>query len=142
MDFDVLKKQWDRAAAIVLTVLGVVLIINGWIGVSGTALQYEQAPYMISGGIGGMFLLVLGAALWISADLRDEWNKLDRVEKRLDSIEHALAGAAEPAVREGTASAHAVSNSGAESAHAGGSGHHVREDRAAPALSVAGRKHA
>jgi hypothetical protein len=32
-----------------------------------------------------MFLLGLGAMLWLSADLRDEWRKLDRIERRLGS---------------------------------------------------------
>jgi len=40
-------------------------------------------PYIISGGIGGVFFLGLGATLWISADLRDEWRKLDRIEEAL-----------------------------------------------------------
>jgi hypothetical protein len=31
----------------------------------------------------GVFLLGLGGVLWLSADLRDEWRKLDRIERRL-----------------------------------------------------------
>lgn len=80
---NVAKKQWDRTAAIVLTVLGVIQLITGWVGVSGTNVLAEQAPYIVSGGIAGIFLLALGATLWISADLRDEWRKLDRIEKAL-----------------------------------------------------------
>lgn len=134
MNLDVFKKQWDRVAAVVLTVLGVVALVNGWLGVSDTALQYEQASYMISGGIGGLFLLVLGAALWISADLRDEWNKLDRIEDRLDGIEQALVnGAGSPAVGS-EAAAHSET-----ATH--DAGNHARP-ASGPALSVAGRKHA
>jgi hypothetical protein len=75
-----LKTQWDRSAAIALTALGAIFLIVGWVGVSGTAYLAEQAPYIVSGGIGGLFLLGLGATLWVSADLRDEWRKLDRIE--------------------------------------------------------------
>lgn len=75
-----LKTQWDRAGAIGLTGLGVLFLLLGWIGVSGTALLAEQAPYILSGGIGGVFLLGVASTLWISADLRDEWRKLDRIE--------------------------------------------------------------
>ena len=78
-----LKTQWDRSAAIVCTVLGALFLIIGWFGVSGTAYLAEQAPYIMSGGVGGVFLLGLGATLWISADLRDEWRKLDRIEQAL-----------------------------------------------------------
>jgi hypothetical protein len=36
-------------------------------------------PYIASGGLGGIFLLGLGSTLWLSADLRDEWRKLDEL---------------------------------------------------------------
>lgn len=78
-----LRTQWDRVAAVGCTVLGGVLLVLGWIGVSGTAYVAEQAPYIASGGVGGLFLLAVGATLWVSADLRDEWRKLDRIEEAL-----------------------------------------------------------
>jgi hypothetical protein len=31
----------------------------------------------------GLFLLGLGALLWVSADLRDEWRKLDSIDRHL-----------------------------------------------------------
>jgi hypothetical protein len=78
-----LRTQWDRTAAIASVALGAVFLLIGWIGVSGTAYLAEQAPYIVPGGIGGVFLLGIGATLWISADLRDEWRKLDRIERAL-----------------------------------------------------------
>jgi hypothetical protein len=79
------RLQWDRAAAWAFVGIGAVVLVVGWVGVSGSALPAEQLPYIISAGIGGMFLLGLGAMLWLSADLRDEWRKLDRIERRLGS---------------------------------------------------------
>ncbi|MGQ0631368.1 MAG: hypothetical protein ACT4P1_10015 [Sporichthyaceae bacterium] len=84
MDLKVLKNQWDRVAAIVLTIAGVIALISGFVGVNDSTILAEQTRFIVSGGIGGIFMLGLGATLWISADLRDEWRKLDR-------IEHALA---------------------------------------------------
>lgn len=78
-----LKAQWDRSTAVACTALGAVLLLVGWIGVSGTPFLAEQAPYILSGGVGGVFLLGVGSTLWISADLRDEWRKLDRIEAAL-----------------------------------------------------------
>ena len=78
-----LKTQWDRTAGVAFSALGALFLLVGWIGVSGTAFLAEQAPYILSGGIGGVFFLGLGATLWISADLRDEWRKLDRIELAL-----------------------------------------------------------
>jgi hypothetical protein len=77
------KKQWDRSAAIVFSVIGVIALIGGWIGVRDTPILAEQTRYIVSGGIGAIFLLGIGATLWLSADLRDEWRKLDRIEQSL-----------------------------------------------------------
>jgi len=77
------KKQWDRSAAIVSTVIGVIALIGGWLGVRGTPVLPEQTRYIVSGGIGAIFFLGVGATLWLSADLRDEWRKLDRIEQSL-----------------------------------------------------------
>jgi peptidoglycan/LPS O-acetylase OafA/YrhL len=77
------KKQWDRSAAIVFTVIGAIALIGGWVGVRGTPVLAEQTRYIVSGGIGAVFLLGVGATLWLSADLRDEWRKLDRIEQSL-----------------------------------------------------------
>ncbi len=78
-----LRSQWDRSGAIACTLIGGMFLLLGWIGVSGTSYLAKQLPYIISGGIGGVFFLGLGATLWISADLRDEWRKLDRIEEAL-----------------------------------------------------------
>lgn len=81
-----LRMQWDRALAIGVSVVGVIVLIVGYIGVSGTEYVAEQFPYAISGGVFGIFLLVTGATLWLSADLRDEWRKLDSIDGRLERI--------------------------------------------------------
>jgi hypothetical protein len=75
--------HWDRTAGGALIALGGLCIVLGWNRVSGEALTAQQVPYVVSGGIGGLFLLGLGGILWLSADLRDEWRKLDDIERRL-----------------------------------------------------------
>jgi hypothetical protein len=80
-----LRLQWDRYAAWALILLGGLVLLVGWLGVSDTVYPAEQLPYILSGGIFGMFLLGIGAMLWLSADLRDEWRKLDRLEDALRS---------------------------------------------------------
>lgn len=78
-----IKSQWDRTTAVAAAVAGVVVLVLGWLGVSGTAYPAEQLPYIISGGIGGLFLLGVSSMLWLSADLHDEWRKLDRIEQAI-----------------------------------------------------------
>jgi hypothetical protein len=86
------RLQWDRVGAWVCIVAAVVALILGYVGVSGTAYTSEQLPYIVSGGLTGIFLLGLGGMLWLSADLRDEWRKLDDLDRTL--MTHSLAAAA------------------------------------------------
>jgi hypothetical protein len=79
------RAQWDRLAAWLLIAGGVVTLLVGWWGVSNTAYLAEQMPYLISAGMFGLFLLGLGATAWLSADLRDEWRKLDELADLLRS---------------------------------------------------------
>ena len=81
-----MRLAWDRAAALVLIAAGAVALILGWVGVSGEAFPAKQLPYLISGGIAGVFILGLGTMCWLSADMRDEWTKLDRIEGALNRL--------------------------------------------------------
>jgi hypothetical protein len=81
-----LRLAWDRAAAVALIAAGAVALILGWVGVSGEAFPAKQLPYLISGGIAGVFILGVGTMCWLSADMRDEWTKLDRIEGALNRL--------------------------------------------------------
>lgn len=85
MEFlNLLRSQWDRAIAVACAIGGAVALLIGWIGTSGTEHVAEQMPYIISAGLTGIFLLGVGAVLWITADLRDEWRELRRVGTLLE----------------------------------------------------------
>lgn len=90
-----LRRQWDRVAAWGCVVVGAMALLIGWMGISDTPFAAEQIPFVISGGIGGVFFLGVGAMLWISADLHDEWRKLDEIEAVLR--QHLEDGAVPPA---------------------------------------------
>lgn len=78
-----LRAEWDRVLGFTLIAIGAVLLVLGYIGVSDSPYVAEQLAYIVSGGLGGLFLLGSGATLLILADLHDEWRKLDRVEAML-----------------------------------------------------------
>lgn len=82
-----LRLEWDRVLAWAFVAAGVIALIAGWVGVSGSPYAAGQLPYIISGGIGGIFLLGVGATLWLSADLRDEWRKLNCIEDALRDLQ-------------------------------------------------------
>lgn len=81
------RTQWDRAAAVLFTVAGLIALLFGWIGVSGANAVVKQLPYIISGGIGGIALVGVGAALWVASDMRDEWSELRRLRLTVDRLE-------------------------------------------------------
>lgn len=77
--FDAIRAHWDRALALGLTVVGLLMLVVGYFRISDTPYPAEQLPLLMSAGVGSLFLLGLGATLWLSADLRDEWHKLDEL---------------------------------------------------------------
>jgi hypothetical protein len=97
------RNQWDRIGAWLCIAGGIVALIVGYVGLSSTLDTGEQLPYVVSGGLVGLFLIGLGALLWLSADLRGEWRKLDAIDRHLveggglPSAAKAAIGATEPA---------------------------------------------
>jgi hypothetical protein len=53
----------------VLMPLGLVLVLVGWYGASGTTELNEQVPYLISGGVLGLGLTIAGAAMFVRYSL-------------------------------------------------------------------------
>jgi hypothetical protein len=53
-------------AGSVLAPLGLVLVALAWLGVSRTPVLQEQVAYLVSGGLGGVCLVVLGGLLYFS----------------------------------------------------------------------------
>jgi hypothetical protein len=81
-----LRLGWDRLSATILIGIGAVAVILGWIGVSGADLPSKQLPYLVSGGIGGLYILGVAAMLWVSGDLRDEWSRLGEIKTLLSGL--------------------------------------------------------
>ena len=75
------RNRWDRVGAVALFVVGALAVLLGWLGVSRSAYSAESLPYIVSGGFFGLLAVAGGGVLWLSADLRDEWRKLDAIEQ-------------------------------------------------------------
>ena len=86
-----MRNQWAKLGGvlgIVYCVAGFFLIFLGWNGAASNDRVPAQIPYLISGGIGGLGLVVLGSALIVAHSLR-----ADRVELRgsIDDLRDAIA---------------------------------------------------
>jgi hypothetical protein len=78
-----LRTEWDRVLGFGLIGLGAVFVVLAYFGVSDSPYLAQQLSFITSGGIGGLFLLGAGATLLHTADVHDEWRKLDRIEQAL-----------------------------------------------------------
>ncbi|HEY5171910.1 MAG TPA: hypothetical protein VIK54_09310 [Acidimicrobiia bacterium] len=96
-------------AGIVIACAGFAVIGLGWWGASGTKYTYQEIPYVISGGIFGAALVLVGALLfarysaarllrfWLARLVADQQVQTDRV---IDAIA-ALAEAVKPRIIDG-----------------------------------------
>ena len=74
----------------ILIGVGALLMLLGYFGVSRESLPAKQIPYLVSGGIGGMFLAVLGAYFLGTQELRKDSGRLDRLEQMVVELHQAL----------------------------------------------------
>jgi hypothetical protein len=58
--------RWMLIPGSILVFLGFVVMVLGWVGAARTAREIEQVPYLISGGLIGLALVVLGGLLLVS----------------------------------------------------------------------------
>ena len=79
-----LRAQWDRVLGALGVGVGILALALGYRGVADTPFPAEQIPYVVSGAVLGIVLIGIGLTSWLSADLRDEWRKLDRIERLLE----------------------------------------------------------
>lgn len=98
--------RWLLIGGGVAMPLGLVLILLGWYGSAQTALPFEQTPYLISGGILGLALVVGGGLLyfayWLTLLVREGRSERERVAEHQERLERVLV---ELAGRLGAASA-------------------------------------
>jgi MYXO-CTERM domain-containing protein len=78
-----------RAAAVFLTIAGLIAVIIGYLGVRNQNDIVLQAPYFISGGVGGLALLGLGALALIQYQMRQQARRFAEVTESLDEWKEA-----------------------------------------------------
>ena len=89
----VATQRWLAVAGGVMIPLGAVLILAGWYGSAHTTLPWEQTPYVISGGLLGLALVVAGASFYFGYWLTRLVGTERQVLESLGRIEQRLGGA-------------------------------------------------
>jgi hypothetical protein len=88
-------QRFGGALGILFCIAGLVVIFLGWNGAAETDRVASQMPYIISGGLAGVALCVIGAGLLVTANARSERIKL---QASVDELREALQRTAEAAI--------------------------------------------
>lgn len=88
----------------ILIAVGALLMLLGYLGVSREAIPAKQIPYLVSGGLGGIFVALLGAYFLGTQQLRNDSGRLDRLEQMVEELHGALLTRADAPVSNGSAS--------------------------------------
>ena len=79
----------------IIAPLGLVLVLIGWYGAAHTPNLFEQVPYMISGGLLGVALVVLGGFLyfahWLTQLIKETRAHANVMSTALERLEELLA---------------------------------------------------
>ena len=81
---------------ILLCLLGFLVMFFGWNGAASKNVVMAQFPYLISGGIAGLAIVVIGAAMLIVQSAREDRARIEAALDRLTTAVEAGGGAAAP----------------------------------------------
>jgi hypothetical protein len=87
-----MKRDRRELAAAGFVILGAIVIVVGWVGVSQSNEVYEQMPYLMSGGVGGLACILVGLGLYIVQSRAKDQARMDELNEHLRSLELGLGG--------------------------------------------------
>ncbi|MEW6470769.1 MAG: hypothetical protein AB1679_00685 [Actinomycetota bacterium] len=84
--------DWRQVAGVLLIAGGLLAVVAGWIGVTGTSITADQLSYIGSGGLLGVALIALGVVLLVSYEHLRDRSAMAELSERLGLLEEGLAG--------------------------------------------------
>ncbi len=83
-------------AGAVMLPLGLIAIFLGWLGASRTPYEFEQIPYLISGGLLGVALAITGGFLyfgyWLTRMVNQQRDQTQELTEAIQRLEESLNG--------------------------------------------------
>lgn len=70
----------------ILAAIGALALFLGWYGVSGESLTSKQLPYLVSGGLSGIALVVIASVLLATEDVRRQLSQVDELRRKVDDL--------------------------------------------------------
>jgi len=87
-------RRWLEIIGMAMIVFGFVCILLGWYGAAHSAYQYQEIPYLISGGLLGVALVIGGGVLlrtaWSMRLLEEERRNALAIVRSVDRLERVL----------------------------------------------------
>jgi uncharacterized membrane protein len=84
--------SWRQVGAAGFLLLGVILIVTGWVGVSQNNEVWQQMPYFVSGGVGGLAMVLVGLGLYNAHQHAVDQAQVGELCRRLQALELGLGG--------------------------------------------------
>jgi hypothetical protein len=91
------RRRYAEIIGLILAAGGLAMILGGWLGLQNKRTVVEQIPFLISGGIGGLAVLVAGVGLVhltrqfrLERTVADLARQQDELEASLDRFVAAL----------------------------------------------------
>jgi hypothetical protein len=87
-------RKWLEWIGMALIVFGFVLILLGWYGAANSPYLYEEIPYVISGGLLGVALVIGGGVLvrsaWSMRQIEEERRNALAIVRSVDRLERIM----------------------------------------------------
>jgi hypothetical protein len=87
-------RKWLEGIGMALIVFGFVCILLGWYGAAHSALLYQEIPYLISGGLLGVALVIGGGVLvrsgWSMRQIEEGRRNALAIVRSVDRLERIL----------------------------------------------------
>lgn len=69
--------EWPALAGVCISAVGVIVVALGWYGAAHTTILQYQVPYLISGGMLGAALIVLGGVYSMTSTLAQQQQRIE-----------------------------------------------------------------
>ncbi len=113
--------KFGGKAGLALAAIGLIAIGIGWNGTAGQLTLLGQIPYIVSGGLLGLALVILGAAMVIVQSAREDRALLEaKLDQVIDAVATGGAGGAGPLVEAAPSDASELVVAGTASYHVPG----------------------
>lgn len=84
------RLDWRQALGVVLIVAGLISLLVGYVGISGTKETYDQLTYFLGNGLGGAALIIVGSTVLVIREHVADREAMAHLDQRLISIDRRL----------------------------------------------------